>query len=298
MTGGAASNTSKRIAGGLSVAYNGLSTLVKVAAAIFTGSVSLASEAGHSLADLFASLIAFFSVRAAEDPPDEEHPFGHGKIEGVASLTESVFLVITAIWIFVQSSMRLAHGGGLARLDEGIVAVGGVVVLNFLVGRYVLTVGKRERSLSLQSNGQHLLVDSLTSLGVVLALLVEKLTGWTLADPALGLVFSIWIGYNAYRLSREAFQQLIDRRLPDEDQAQVIALLSSFPGVMSYHRLRTRLSGATRHIDAHVVVRRDLSLVEAHDLVEALERKLREELSPAYVVIHVDPYSEGDPEPD
>ena len=277
----------------LSVAFNLVSTILKLAAALITHSVSLYSEAIHSAADVVASSIAYFSVRAASVPADDEHPFGHGKIESLAGFAESIFLLITMGVIANEAIKRLIHGGDVHRLDVGLVVMGLSSVGSLLAGLYVKRAGKETRSLALQSNGQHLLVDCITSTGVLSALIIVRYTPWQNADPVLALVFSAWIGFNSLRLCYQAYQQLIDRRLTDEEIQQIRGILVANGKILSYHRLRTRLSGQTRHIDVHIVVPSEWSVVEAHKVADDLEKQISTDLHPAEVVIHVDPYDDS-----
>jgi ferrous-iron efflux pump FieF len=144
--------------------------------------------------------------------------------------------------------------------------------------------------LALQSNSQHLLVDCVTSVGVLDALLVAKFTGWTQADPIFAIGLAGWMAFGAWRLSKQAFDQLVDRSLTDEDIKTIHEVVESHPGILSFHRLRTRLSGNMRNIDFHIVVPEEWSVTQAHDVADALEKRIAERLSPAAVVIHVDPF--------
>ncbi len=286
-------DASKSRAAAVSVAFNAVSTLFKLVGAILTHSVSLFSEAAHSAADVVASLIAFFSVKAASAPADDEHPFGHGKIESLAGFAESIFLLLTMGFIANEAINRLLMGGEVHHLETGVAIMAASAVGSLLVGLYVQKEGNRSRSLALQSNGQHLMVDFITSAGVLVALLIVRYTPWKHADPVLALVFAAWIGFNSVKLCMQAYEQLIDRRLADEEITQLQNLFDGATEIVSYHRLRTRLSGQTRHIDVHIVVPSTWSVVEAHRVADDLENLIRENLHPAEVVIHVDPYDDS-----
>lgn len=275
-----------------SLAFNLLSTLLKLVAAILTGSVALLSEAVHSITDVIASTIAYFSVKAAAVPPDEEHQYGHGKIESLAGFGESVLLLVIVFYIGYQSIEHLIHGSRVQQLNLGIVVMAASALGATAVGAYVARVGRQTHSLALQSNGQHLYVDAITSAGVLIALAITSLSGWQQADAVVALILAAWIGLNAFALARKAFDQLIDRRLPDEELDTIRRLVGAHTEILNCHRLRTRLSGVERYIDMHIVVPNQLTVVEAHDLAETLELEIRSELAPATVVIHVDPYDE------
>lgn len=275
----------------MSLAFNIGSTLLKAVAAVLTGSVSLLSEAAHSGTDVVASLIAFISVRAAAAPPDEEHPYGHGKIESLAGFGESVLLLFIVLYVLFEAIQRLTTvHAGLERVDVGLAVMAICAIGSAGTGLYVKRVASHTRSMALTSNGQHLMVDAVTCLGVLLALAVTRLTGWQHADAVFALGFAAWLGWSAWGMLKRAFEELIDRRLPDGELERIRDSVEKEPGLISFHRLRTRLSGSLRYIDMHVVVPREWSLVQAHNLADSLEKRLEKEFEPAQVVIHVDPF--------
>ncbi|HEY0866241.1 MAG TPA: cation diffusion facilitator family transporter [Fimbriimonas sp.] len=283
-------NVLTRRAASVSLLYNITLTILKLLGAFLTGSISLLSEAVHSATDIVASTIAYYSVRAASAPPDEEHPYGHGKIESMAGFVESVLLLLIVVYIVMEAVSRLLHGAQVANLDVGIYVMLFSCVTSYGTGRYVSRVGESTESLALRSNGQHLMVDFWTSVGVLGGLLVTRLTGLTSADPLLALALAVWIARNAAKLSYEAYQQLIDRRMEVAEIAKIHETIRDTRGVISYHKLRTRHSGNAHQIDVHIVVPSEWSVVQAHDLADELEQKLSREFVPAVVTIHVDPY--------
>ncbi|MBI3721832.1 MAG: cation transporter, partial [Fimbriimonas ginsengisoli] len=281
----------KMRAASLSVGYNVVSTLAKLLGAALTNSVSLLGEAVHSATDIVASLFAFFAVRASSAPADEEHPYGHGKMESLAGFGESVLLLGIMVYIASEATKRLVAGAHVVRnLHEGLWIIGMTSAGSMLVGRLVLAAAKRTGSPALRSNGLHLTADFVTSAGVFVALALAHWTPWAEADAVIALVLSGWLGFNAFRVMVDASRQLVDRRLADEDVARLRAILSAEKRILSYHRLRTRLSGSMRHIDFHIVVPRQWSLVEAHGVADELEKRIEAEFAPAKVVVHVDPY--------
>lgn len=283
----------KQGAATLSLAFNVGSTVVKFIAALLTGSISLLSEAVHSGSDVLSSSIAYFSVRAAAEPPDEEHPYGHGKIESLAGFAEAILLGVTVVYVLWHAWEHLKHPQPLDHVDIGALVMFASAAGAVLIGSYVKGVGERSRSLALISNGQHLMIDCVTSVAVLVALLLGRLTGWNQADPVLALTMAAWMSYSACKLGYRAVQQLIDRRLSDEEVEQVRTIIRLEARVLSFHKLRTRLSGSVRHIDVHIVVPRELSVVESHSIADDLEKEIERQLRPAAVVLHVDPF---DPE--
>ena len=280
----------KQRAASVSLAYNVALTLLKIIAAVLTGSVSLLSEAAHSGTDVVSSAVSFVSVRAAAEPPDEDHPYGHGKIESLAGFGEAVSLLILMAYVAFESIQRLFLPHRFEHLDLGM----GVMLISsltaVLVSRYVSAVGKKTGSLALLSNAQHLNVDSWTSLGIFLGLGISKITGWIYTDSVVGLIMAAYILKGAWKMTVVGFEQLIDRRLSDTELAVVTAVLTAESEIISFHRLRSRLSGSMRYIDFHVVVPRDWTVVQAHEVADRIEEEIEIALAPAQVVVHVDPF--------
>ena len=280
----------KRRAAALSLAVNATLTFVKLVAAALTGSISLFSEAAHSATDVVASTLTYASVRAASVPPDDEHPYGHGKIESLAGFGESVLLFAVVAYAVLSAVPRLFGPPAIPHLSIGIGAMTFSAVVTLAAGRYVLSVGRQTESIALQSNGRHLGLDFITSCGVLLALVLTKCAHWQRADPVLAIVLSCWIAFNAWNMAVAAFQEIIDRRISDDELIAIRQAVKDEPRVLSYHRLRTRHSGSVHFVELHVVVPRDYSLLEAHEIADALEKRIETVLSPAHVVIHVDPF--------
>lgn len=283
----------RRSAALLSVVTNSSLTAIKVFAAAITGSVSLFSEAAHSATDVVASGIAYVSVHRAAQPADRDHPYGHGKFESMAGFAESILLLVIVAYVTVTSLIRLFRPEPVTSVDLGIWLVAASTVVVLLVGVRVRRIATETGSLALRSNAQHLFVDFWTNLGVLGALVTQRVTGWDRADPIVALGLAAWIGRNAWKMSQEAFNQLVDRSLPDDEILQIRTIVNRNPEVLGMHRLRTRLAGNSRTIDLHIVVPADWSVVRAHDLAESIEDEIAAELAPATVVIHVDPFDEA-----
>ncbi len=280
----------KSIGALLSLVTNASLTVIKTVAALMTGSVSLISESIHSATDVVASAIAFLSVRVAAVPPDEEHPYGHGKVESLASFAESILLLLIVAFIFKESIDRLMHGSVVQHIEIGFWVIGLSSMISLVVGLFVRSTGIRTESAALRSNGQHLLVDFWTSAGVFLALLVTHFTGWKEADAFFAMALGVWIAFNSISMARESIEQLIDRRVSDDEIEKIHTVLREMSGVISYHRLRTRHSGNVHYIEVHIVVPNQWTVVQGHGLADEIEAALERTLKPASAVVHIDPY--------
>ena len=273
----------------LSLLYNIFQTALKLVGASLTGSVSLLSEGLHSLSDVLSSFVSFVSVRASSAPPDEDHPYGHGKIDTLAGLSEAIVLFLFAVYTGVISSQRFFKSPEVVKVDVGIY----IVLLCTIVGGLVMTnirkAAKETGSFALQSNVQHLTVDMLTSAGVVAALIVTKLSNWHYADPLFGLLLSIWLGFSSVKMIHSAFNEVIDRRIDPSELAKIHEILAVESDLISFHKLRTRHSGTWHYVDVHIVVPRNWSVVQGHELADRIEKGIERELAPAVCTIHVDP---------
>jgi cation diffusion facilitator family transporter len=276
----------------LSLAYNILQTVLKLIGAVLTGSVSLLSEGLHSLSDVLSSFISFVSVRASSAPPDEDHPYGHGKIDTLAGLSEAIVLFLFAIYTAVISTAKFFKQPEVIKVDVGLYIVLACTILGAMIMAFIRKAAKETGSFALLSNVQHLTVDMITSVGVLVALLVTKFSGWHYADPLFGLLLSIWLGISSIKMVHRAYNEVIDHKIDPFELDKIREILANEPELISYHKLRTRHSGNWHFIDVHIVVPRVWSVVQGHELADRIEKAIESELTPAVCTIHVDPSPE------
>jgi cation diffusion facilitator family transporter len=283
-------HSEKVAAARLSIYSNSLLTVLKLVVGALSGSVSVLSEAAHSASDLVASWIAFFSVRMADAPADEQHPYGHGKIESISGMAEAALIFGAAGFIIYEAANKLVHREGPEHVDLGLAAMLVSSIANMLIARHLFQVAKKTDSLALKADAEHLRTDVFTSAGVFVGLALVRFTGHAWIDPVAGLAVALLILKASWRLTREAFDPLLDAKLPDEDRTVVRNVLDEEPRVLGYHKLRTRKSGSYRYVDAHVQLDDDLSLLEAHDITEELEDRIRERLPHTEITLHTEPF--------
>jgi cation diffusion facilitator family transporter len=274
----------------LSIYSNTLLTLLKLTVGAISGSVSVMSEAAHSASDLIASWIAFISVRIADTPADDDHPYGHGKVESLSGMAEALLIFGAAGFIIYQATDKLVHGKGPEHVDLGLIAMFVSLAANSFISAHLFRVAKSTDSLALRADAEHLRTDVFTSLGVVIGLLLVRFTGMGWVDPVAGLVVALLILKASWRLTLDALNPLMDTHLPPEDREVVRGVLDSEPRVLGYHKLRTRKSGSFRYVDAHVQLDDDLSLLEAHDITEELEDRIRDLLPHTEITLHTEPW--------
>ena len=278
-------------AAALSVASNVLLIALKVVAGVITGSVAILAEALQSTIDLVASVIAFVSVRKADQPPDAEHPFGHQKFENLAANFEGVLILVGAGVIVYESARRLATGGEVEHLGVGIAVIALTVVVNLVVSGVIARRARALRSPALAGDAAHLRTDALTSIGVLAGLALVQVTGESWLDPAIALAVAVAIVVTGLRLVAGSSRVLLDEALPPEDLAAIRATVIAFGarGVVGFHALRARRAGARPYVDLHVQLRAGTTLEEAHDLAEELEAAISECLGGGDVLIHLEP---------
>jgi ferrous-iron efflux pump FieF len=267
--------------------------VAKLAAWYVTGSVSLLASLVDSVMDSFASLINLFAIRYSLQPPDEEHRFGHGKAEPLAGLAQAAFIAGSAVFLVFHAIDRLRYSHELEQVGIGIgVMILAIVLTVILLGiqRYVI---RRTNSTAIRADSLHYVTDLLTNMSILLALYLSTL-GWTWADPVFAIAVAIYIFYSAFHIGHEAFQQLMDRELPDEILEKIQATAMSHPEVTGTHETRTRQAGQTRFVQLHLELDENLSLKRAHEIADEVEAEIMMFLPDAEVMIHQDPSDDSD----
>ncbi|MCD4783779.1 MAG: cation diffusion facilitator family transporter [Candidatus Eremiobacteraeota bacterium] len=277
-----------------SVGMNVFLTLFKIAVSFITGSTAILSEALHSGSDLVTSLIAMFSVREAEKPPDSEHPYGHGKYENVASLLESLVIFGSGFFILYRSIIRIKTGVELASLDLGIVTMFVAAIVNFFVSSYLIRKGRELESPAIEADGWHSRTDVYTATGVMVSLIVVKFTGINILDPIIAIGVALVILWVAVRIFLESLGILVDKCLPPEEEKRIRDIIGKHKDeYLEFHRMRSRKKGGEREVDLHLVFLGNISLKKAHDLASHLEDEVKQEFPGIKVLIHMEPCDDG-----
>ena len=273
--------------------------MAKVVVGLLSGSISILSEGIHSGIDLLAACIAFFAVKESSKPADERHAYGHGKIENISGTIEALLIFIAVIWIVweaVQKIIRIVAGEsvevGTMALDLGLLVMGCSALINVFVSSRLMKTAKKTDSVALEADALHLRTDVYTSAGVFVGLLLIRLTGWHVFDPIIALFVAVLILKAAYDLIKKAFFPLIDVSLPESEKKIITDILAQHADkFVEFHELRTRKAGAERFVDLHLVVPRNLSIAEVHDLCDVIEQEINAQLKETRVLIHAEPCS-------
>lgn len=275
----------------LSIASNTVLIIFKVVAGILSGSVSIISEAIHSGMDLAASLIAFLSVKQSGKPADRKHPYGHGKIENVSGIAEGLLIFVAAVMIIVEAYKKIFNPVEIEQTSVAIAVMLIAALINFGVSKKLYKVAKEEDSMALEADALHLKTDVYTSLGVGLGLLLIKFTGFVILDPIVAIVVALLIVKEAWALCSNAMGFLIDKKLPDKEEAEIEKIIQTHSTqFVEYHKLKTRQSGNMKHIDFHIVVDSHLTVRETHDIIGSIKKDMSDKFKNTRVSIHVDPY--------
>jgi len=280
----------------LSIFSNTALVVLKLVVGLLTNSVSVLAEALHSGLDLIAAAIAYFSVRVADLPADDGHPYGHGKVENFSGLIEALLISVAAILIVNESVDKMINGVGMRRLEWGVLVMGISVVLNIVVSIMLFRTAKKTDSIALQADAEHLRTDVFTSLGVFVGLGLIKFTGYEILDPLVAMGVAGLIFFISTRLIRQSATPLLDTNLPQKERETIEQLLKHCdPRIVGWHRLRTRKSGSWRFVDLHIHVESDITVGEAHELCRELEECIRKELPRTQVLVHVEPKEDAAP---
>jgi cation diffusion facilitator family transporter len=281
----------KRGAAALSIASNAVLIAIKLAAGALTGSIAIITEAVHSTIDLVASVVAFFSIRAAEEPADAEHPYGHEKVESLAAAIEGMLILVGAGVIVYEATRQLVVGTSVERLGIGIAVMGFSVIANLVVSTVLRSRAREHGSQALEGDAAHLRTDALTSAGVLAGLALVEITGNAVFDPITALIVAVAIVWAGFRILMRSSAVLIDEALPgpEMDRIEDAIAAARTPEVAGYHKLRARRAGNRRHIDFHVQYRSGTSLERAHELAHEMRGAIEAEIPQAEVLIHVEP---------
>jgi cation diffusion facilitator family transporter len=276
----------------LSLAVSFGLTVAKFAAYFMTHSVAILSDALESIINVVAGMFASYSIYLTSKPRDENHPYGHGKVEFFSIGFEGAMIFIAGLLILFKAAQYFFTQPVIEDVDHGLWAIAGTTVINYLLGRYLVFAGKRADSITLSGNGQHILTDAYSSLALIGALLIIHFTGWTWVDPATSAIMGSFILFKGYQLLRKSISGLMDEtdmRTVDK----VIGILSRnrHPMWIDVHNMRVQQYGNNHHIDCHITMPYYLELSQVHDEMKAVDRLINSELENGETefFIHTDP---------
>ena len=277
---------------GVAIACSAVGAVVKLAAGAATGSMSMISSAVDSLGDLIVSLSNLFVVRYADRDPDEDHNYGHARIEGLGALFEGGFVFASGIFLVYEAAVRAVQGKAAHDAGLGILVMLPLLGLTIGTVLYLRRAARRSGSLVLRADALHYLTDVWVNLGVLLSLALVRLTGRPLVDTIVSIGLALFMMASSTRIMKEGFDVLMERSLDAETVRRVRGLLDGWPRIDSVHDLRT-LAGKIPHVDFHVVVAENMTVGAVHQLFLDLRAAVRIIVGPSTrVLMHADPSPE------
>jgi len=273
-----------------SIFIGALVLALKYAAYYLTGSIALYSDALESVINVVTAIAAFMAVRVSAAPADANHPYGHHKVEYFSAVLEGVLIIVAALMILREAYVALFSLRMLDAPAKGLAINALATVINGLWSWTLIRQGRRLRSPAVVADGRHLMTDVVTSAGVILGLVLVPVTGWAWLDPVLAALVAVNILWSGWGLMKESIGGLMDEALPEATLARVREVISvNAEGAIEAHDLRTRHAGKMTFIDFHLVVPGTMSVTDAHDICDRLERALKDEVEDALITIHVEP---------
>lgn len=261
----------------------------KLIIGLLTGSLGILSEALHSGLDMVAAVITYFSVRVSDKPADRDHNYGHGKVENLSALIETILLLVTCVWIIYEAVHRLSSGQTKIEVSVwSYVVVICSIIIDFTRSRALYRVAKKHNSQALEADALHFSTDIWSSTVVLFGLIAYQFLGWYAADSIAALFVAVIVLFVSYQLGRKAIDVLLDKS-PANTTKIVREILKEFPEVLKYHGLKARTAGADTFIKFNVHFNPDLSLREVHEVCDNIEVKIQSLIERSEVYIHAEP---------
>lgn len=266
---------------------------IKLVVSWLTGSISILAQAADSLLDLFAGIITFSAIHMASKPADEEHPYGHGKVEDIAGVVQGILIATAGGLIIYSSVSRIIEGTSVELAAAGIGVMAVSIVVSIFLSRHLLKVSRATASVALEANARNIAADVYSALAVLIGLVVVQFTGISIIDPIIAIGVAIYILKIGYDTIHKPLSGLVDTKLsPFQEETIKSCLMEHNQQVVGFHELRTRRAGSQYYIDLHLVMYREVSVEQAHDVCDRIEDEIQRELPESSVTIHIEPCSD------
>ncbi len=270
-------------------------TIAKFITGFLTHSMSIMASALDSAFDMLMSGLNFFALREASKPPDEEHPYGHGKIESLAGLFQSLFIGSIGVFFIVEAIKRFFVGDAVYEISLGIWVIAASCVITLLLSWRLTVVSRKSQSMILATETAHYTMDLATHLGVIVALVLVKKTGNPAWDLAVSILVAAYILKESFEILSRAVSELLDKGLSRTEFAKLrLLILRYHPSIVGVHNLRSRLVAGQLFLDFHIEIRGEDDFKKAHQMTEDLIAKIKKQHPMADVVVHFDPEGENE----
>ncbi len=264
--------------------------VLKAAVGVATSSMSVLAQSADSFFDLSAVFISFVMVRMTAKPADTEHPFGHGKMENIASIVQSLVIFIIGLFIIYFAIKEIASSAVVRYPEAGMIVMVLSILTSTFLSRYLFRVAQTTGSATLVMNARSISTVKYTASVVLIGLIIIRFTNFTLADPIIALLIAVWVFKEGIDVLRKSSPALIDEKLPgNEEEVIRSTIMEHCSQLVGFHALRTRKSGIQRYIDLHLVVPHNTSVSQAHGMTEHLEQDIRSKLPHTSMIIHIEP---------
>jgi cation diffusion facilitator family transporter len=263
-------------------------TSFKLIVGILTGSLGILSEALHSALDFVAAAITWLAVRLSDKPADKGHHYGHGKIENLSALIETLLLLITCVWIINEAVGRLISGE--THIDVNIwsyIVVISSIIIDVTRSRALMRVAKKHNSQALEADALHFSTDIWSSSVVLLGLICANF-GIFIADSIAALFVALIVIYVSYKLGKRSINVLLDK-VPEETYLKIKSILDGLTEIEQYHDLKVRAAGAEIFVEFNIHVKSDLNILQSHNTASMIEKKIKNEISRCHVHVHIEP---------
>ena len=263
--------------------------ILKVVVSIITHSISITAQAADSFLDIFSIAITLIALSMSVAPADEEHPFGHGKAEGLAAMVQAILVLGAGCFIIYSSIGRIIYRTEI-KPDEGIAVMIISIITSLFLSRHLRRVAKSTGSTAIDASARNISADVYSAAGVLLGLMIVRLTNLVILDPIIALIMAGFVLKAGYEVAVRAIHELIDYALPKEEQKILNDCLKvHYTQIVEYHAVRSRRAGHERFIDLHIVMPRNVSFEDAHAMCDHLEQDIKEKIINANVIIHAEP---------
>ena len=287
----------KKLAAGLSITSNAVIIVLKFTAGILSGSISIISEAVHSLSDFLASVLTFFAVMKSSEPADSDHPFGHGKYEDMSGFIEGGLIIFAALYIIFEAGKKLVtHTPPEINTTLGIAVMLFSAAANFIVSTILFKTAEKSNSISLLADGEHLRTDIYSSIGVMTGLVLIKITGINILDPIIAILVAAFILKTGFSISRQTLNNLLDGSLPKKDLDSIKEIIHSYENssTLKIKNLKARRCGPNTDIELTLIFPPDMAISRCHNVCDAIEDLIRKKLGSVTIITHAEPETTED----
>lgn len=263
---------------------------LKTIAYLFTNSVGFLSDAIESLVNLLAALIAFFALKISQKPADKKHPYGHTKAEYFSSVAEGTFIFIASLIIIFSALNRLFNPKPLEKISIGLLISSSAALINFLVGKKLIDVGKKYQSITLEADGHHLLTDVWTSLGVILAVFLVDKTKILILDPLVAIFIALNILLTGTNLIHRSLSGFMDEAIDKKELEKIKKIFEKYQKKgLVFHAIKSRQAGQKKFLSFHALFPKNYTIKKAHDLVDKIEKEIKKDVLNLQIDSHLEP---------